>query len=132
MRSWTDGGRRRRRPRARDRSRFGGTPGSGSRDSIRYRRNRELIAREVVTALLWVAVFLLLVRLTGVLWRALPQMENLPSFLRPAIPLLTLVGGGLCLLRARANWREMRDIRREQSGIRARLEQQLENEHDEI
>jgi len=114
--------RRGRRPSTRERSRFGRGARHGNRDLIRFHRNRELLAREVTVLILWIAVGAMLLNLAQTL-RAVSQTHLaersvILRYLLPALPLLATMG---CAWRARLNFREIREIRAEQSEVRDRL-----------
>lgn len=127
MRSWTDS-RRRRRPDIRERSRFG-RGGKGNRDLIRFRRNRELLAREVTVLILWVAVAVMLLNLAGTL-RNVSQthLAERNALLRNSLPLLAILAAVGCAWRARLNWREVREIRAEQAEVKSRLVDRADGE----
>lgn len=121
MRSLTDS-RRGRRPSTRERSRFGRGARQGNRDLIRFRRNRELLAREVTVFVLWIAVGAMLLNLADTLLAVsrthLAERSAILRYILPALPLLATLG---CVWRARLNFREIREIRAEQAGVRDRL-----------
>jgi hypothetical protein len=122
MRSLIDGGYKRRRPAARDRSRFRRTGGEGGRDLIRFRRNREALWREISTCVLWIGLTVMLVNLAGTLNRvAGVHLADRNVVVRAVLPLMALGAAGFCLLRARRNVFEIVDIRREQREITDRL-----------
>ena len=113
---------RRRRPGTRERSRFGPGARPGNRDLVRFRRNRELLAREVTVFVLWIAVAVMLVHLAQTLWQVsqthLAERSAVLRNLLPALPALAIL---FCGWRARQNLREIREIRSEQVGVRTRL-----------
>lgn len=120
LRSWTDS-RRRRRPPLRERSRFG-RGNRGNRDVVRFRRNRELLAREITVLILWFAVAVMLLNLSRTLWVfSENQLAERSALLRNSLPLLPIVAAVFCVWRARTNLREIREIRAEQAEVKARL-----------
>ena len=111
--------RRRRRPRSRFER---GSAASKGRDLIRYRRNRESLAREVTVLLLWGALVVLLIRLGGSLWHVGQRhLAEHGMLVQLALPALALVAGVFALWRARGNWSEIQDIRQEQKVLTERL-----------
>jgi hypothetical protein len=128
LRSWTDS-RRRRRPSLLERSRFG-RGAHVNRDLIRFRRNRELLAREVTVLILWIAVAVMLLNLAQTMRvfsaNQLGERSAILRYLLPSIPVLATV---FCAWRARLNFREIREIRAEQTEVKARLAA-LEDEDD--
>lgn len=114
--------RRRRRPSARDRSRFGRSSTAGGRNLIRFRRNQEAFWREVTTAVLWVAIALMLLNLAGTLHRfGERHLADRPAPVRWAFPALALGAAAFCVVRVRNGVIEVLDIRREQKTLSARL-----------
>lgn len=94
---------------------------------MRFRRNREILAREWATLLLWGAVLAMLVNFTRVLWLvAAKHLAEYPQLIRLSLPGLAVAAGVFCLFRARGNWREIREVRDEQAAIRDRLHADLE------
>jgi hypothetical protein len=121
--------RRRRRTSARERTRFGGSARPGNRDLIRYRRNRELLVREVTTLVLWIAVASMLVHLASTLRNvASVHLAERSVFIRHSLPLVALAGTVFCFWRARFNWREVREIQADQSATRQRLEELVDDD----
>lgn len=120
MRSWTERGRRR-RPSLRERSRFG-RGGRGNRDVARFRRNRELLAREITVLILWIAVGVMLLNLAQTM-RAFSanQLGERSALLRHGLPLIPVLATVFCGWRARLNVREIRELRAEQAEVKARL-----------
>jgi len=136
MRNFLDGGRNQRRQReSRFRSRYarGRISGKGGQKLIRYRRNRELMASELVRVGLWTAIAIMLVSLTRVLWRVvqvhLAESGPLVQLGLPAISLLAFVG---CVWRGRKSLREFLDIRREQQQLEHELRDDPEAERLEV
>ena|GEM_PF-3180160 len=130
MRSLTDS-RRRRRPDIRERSRFG-RGGKGNRDLMRFRRNRELLAREVTTLILWIAVAVMLLNLASTLRDvAGTHLAQRSALLRNSLPLLPLLAAVLCVWRARLNFTEIREIRAEQAEVKRRLAQADDPDEDD-
>lgn len=113
------------RPSRRRLSRFergGGSP--ESRDLIRFRRNRESLARECTVLLLWAALVLLLIRLTGSLWTVGHRhLAEHPALIRLSLPAASVAAIGFALWRGRGTWSEIADIRREQARLGDRLRQ---------
>jgi hypothetical protein len=87
--------RRRRRPNTRERSRFGGGARYGNRDLVRFRRNRELLAREITVLVLWIAVAVMLLNLAQTLREVsqthLAERSALLRNLLPAVPALAVL-----------------------------------------
>lgn len=129
MRSWTES-RRKRRPSLRERSRFG-RAGRGNRDVIRFRRNRELLAREITVLVLWVAVAVMLLNLAATI-RVFSenQLGERSAFLRYGLPLVPVLATVFCGWRARLNVREIRELRAEQAAVKARLAALQDEEED--
>ena len=120
MRSLTDS-RRRRRPSVRERSRFG-RASKGNRDAIRFRRNRELLVREVTVLILWIAVSVMLVNLAQTLVSVSRiHLAERSALLRNALPFIPVLAAVFCIWRARLNFVEIREIRAEQAEVKARL-----------
>ncbi|NNM33437.1 MAG: hypothetical protein HKO53_10245 [Gemmatimonadetes bacterium] len=118
MRTSPDRRRRRRGGRfARERTGWGGPK------LIRFRRNRELMAREITTLVLWLTLSGMLLVLARRLWdvsrKHLADSEPLVQFALPALAILASIGS---FWRARRNWAELQDIRREQAELVARLQ----------
>lgn len=120
MRSWTEL-RRGRRPDSRGRSRFG-RGAKGNRDLNRFRRNRELLARESTMLVLWVAVAVMLLNLAGTLHRvAIHQLAERAALIRYSLPTVAVLAALGSLWRARLNLREIQELRTEQAGVKNRL-----------
>ena len=120
MRSWTERGRRR-RPSLRDRSRFG-RGNKGNRDVVRFRRNRELLAREITVLILWIAVGVMLLNLAQTMRVfSANQLGERSAILRNGLPLIPVLATLFCGWRARLNVREIRELRAEQAEVKARL-----------
>lgn len=123
MRSFLSG----RRSSRRRESRFGGLvqrarEAPGNRDLIRFRRNRELLAREFLGIVLWVALCAMLLYLAQSMQRvAAAHLAQRDLYLRLSLPLLPLLGAAGALWRAGLAFREWRDIRREQKELVQRL-----------
>ena len=137
MRSFLDprAGRRRTQRSEKFRGRYGRgqSSGHGGKKLIRFRRNRELMAREIVVTLLWLAIAGMLFVLTRSLWHVaqahLSEHGPLAYYGLPALALIAALG---CLWRARASWREFVDIRREQRELVEGLRNELGETTDEI
>lgn len=126
------GGAPRRRRTSRFQARFGrDRTGHGGKRLIRFRRNRELIAREITTLILWTVIAVMLAMLGRTLWKVsqqhLADRETLVQLSLPGIALLAAVGS---LLRARSSLRELQDIRSEQARLLADL--QADAEHSDV
>ena len=127
MRSLTDS-RRRRRPTVRERSRFG-RGGKGNRDIIRFRRNREMIVREVTILVLWIAVAVMLIDLADTLVTvSRSHLAERNALLRNSLPLVPVLAAIFCIWRARLNIREIREIRAEQSEVKARMQSPVDDD----
>ena len=114
--------RRRRRPSARERSRFGRSSTAGGRNLIRFRRNREAFWREIATVALWVAISLMLLDLAGTLQAFGDRhLADRAAPIRWAFPALAVGAAGFCLWRVRGGVTEILDIRREQKQLSERL-----------
>lgn len=132
MRSWIDGGFRRRRPAARDRSRFRRNGGEAGRDLIRFRRNREALWREISMLALWTGLTLMLLDLGRTLHRVSQvHLAERGMLVQAILPLLAIAAAGFCVLRARHNVIEILDIRREQADVTARLRALATGEDDD-
>lgn len=96
--------------------------GSGGASLIRFRRNRELMARELIVLVLWGGLALLLGSLAGTLWRvAEVHLADRGRATQIALPLLAILAGIGCLWRARRALQEFLDIRREQAALTEKL-----------
>jgi hypothetical protein len=104
----------------------GQSSGHGGKKLIRYRRNRELMAREFVTTLLWLAIAAMLFSLTRTLWHVaqahLAQHGPLAYYGLPGLALCAAAG---CLWRARRALHEFLDIRREQRQLVEAIQEEL-------
>ncbi len=122
----------RQRPKRRRLSRFERGGGSGdTRDLIRFRRNRESLVREVTVLLLWAAVITLLFRLTGSLWVVGQRhLADQHALVRLSLPALAVGAILFSLWRSRGSWREIHDIRREQTDLGRRLRAAQLQDHD--
>lgn len=121
--------RRRRRPAARERSRFGRGSSAGGRNLIRYRRNREAFWREVTTVVLWVVITIMLLNLAGTLRRvAGTHLADRSVPVRLAFPVLAIGAAVFCGIRARRGVVELLDIRREQKLLEAQLRSESPDE----
>jgi hypothetical protein len=120
--------RRRRRPSLRERSKFGrGT--TANRDIIRFRRNRELLVREITVLVLWIAVAVMLVNLAQVLVTvSRTHLAERSALLRNALPFVPVLAAIFCIWRARLNFREIREIRAEQAAVKERMTRPDDNE----
>jgi hypothetical protein len=100
-----------------------GKPASeGNRDLIRFRRNRELMARESVGIVLWLALTGMMLALARTLHRvAQAHLADQESWIQLGLPALPILGAAGTLWRAVASLREWQDIRREQREVLARL-----------
>jgi hypothetical protein len=113
--------RRRRRPSVRERSRFG-RASKGNRDVIRFRRNRELLVREITVLVLWIAVSVMLVNLAQTLLAvSKTHLAERAALLRHSLPFVPVLAAIFCIWRARLNIREIREIRAEQAEVKARM-----------
>ena len=120
MRSLTDS-RRRRRPSVRERSRFG-RGGKTNRDVIRFRRNREMLVREITVLVLWIAVAVMLVNLAQTLLAvSKTHLAERNSLIRHSLPFIPVLAAIFCIWRARLNIREIREIRAEQTEVKERM-----------
>jgi hypothetical protein len=120
------------RPRRRLASRFERGSSANSRDLIRFRRNRESLAREITVLILWAALVLLLFRLTGSLWTvAQRHLADRPPLLRMSLPAVSLLAIVFAIWRSRGNLGEIQDIRREQSQLGERLREAQLRDSDE-
>jgi len=114
--------RRRRRPAARERSRFGRGSSAAGRNLIRFRRNREAFWREITTVVLWGAITLMLFNLAGTLDRFSERhLADRALALRWAFPALAVGAAGFCVWRVRNGVVEILDIRREQRLLEEQL-----------
>ncbi len=99
---------------------------------MRFRRNRELLAREVTTLILWIAVAVMLLNLAGTLRDvAGTHLAQRSALLRNSLPLLPLLAAVLCVWRARLNFTEIREIRAEQAEVKRRLAQVDDPDEDD-
>lgn len=131
MRSSIDGGYRRRRPAARDRSRFRKSGGEGGRELIRFRRNREALWREISTLVLWIGLTLMLLNLAGTLHRvSQAHLADRNLLIQALLPAFAVGAAVFCVVRARRNVIEILDIRREQSEVTARLRELASADQD--
>lgn len=106
----------------RERSRFG-RASKGNRDIIRFRRNRELLVREVTVLILWIAVAVMLVNLAQVLVSvSRTHLAERSALLRHALPFVPVLAAIFCIWRARLNFREIREIRVEQEEVKERMQ----------
>lgn len=122
--------RRRRRPRSRFER---GSAASKGRDLIRFRRNRESLAREVTVLLLWGALVMLLVRLGQALWQVGQRhLVEQGTLVQLALPALAVAAAVFAIWRARGNWAEIRDIRREQRVLTDRMRRVAAGEDPEV
>ena len=130
MRSFLSPPNRRTKAREKYQSRFKkGVSNKGNRDLSRFRRNREIMAREITTTVIWIAIGLMMIPLGRTLWRvAASHMSDRALALQLALPAIALIAGVLCLLRARANLREFREVRLEQREILERLQKRLDDQ----
>ena len=121
MRSFLDGNRSRRRE-SRFRPQANRESSPGNRDLIRFRRNRELMAREFLGMVLWVALSVMMVMLARSIHRvAQAQLAEQEAWVRLVLPALPLIGALVTLWRGFVSLREWLDIRREQRELLDRL-----------
>jgi hypothetical protein len=121
MRSFLDGNRSRRRE-SRFRPQANRESSPGNRDLIRFRRNRELMAREFLGMILWVALSVMMVMLARSIHRvAQAQLAEQEAWVRLVLPALPLIAALVTLWRGFAALREWLDIRREQRELLDRL-----------
>lgn len=131
MRNFVDSGRSGRRTeklRKKYRSRFkDGTTRSGSRQIQRYRRNRQFLAKEFTTFLLWLAIAAMLVPMGRSLWRvAQAHLSERPLAVQLSLPAIAALAMVFCVLRARSSWRELRELRREQAVLLREMREEIE------
>lgn len=113
---------RRRRPSARERSRFGRGGSAGGRNLIRFRRNQEAFWREIASAVLWTAIALMLLNLAETLHRfAVRHLADRPEVLQWAFPAVAVAAAVFCAVRVRRGIAEILDIRREQKALAIQL-----------
>jgi hypothetical protein len=132
MRSFLDprgggrSGRRTEKLKEKYRSRFkDGALRSGSRDLQRFRRTRELIAREMTVFILWLAIAFMLIPLGRSLWRvAQAHLADRPVVLQVALPALPALALVFCVFRARSSWAELGALRQDQREILRRLREE--------
>ena len=99
------------------------------RDIIRFRRNRELLVREVTVLILWIAVAVMLVNLAQTLVTvSRTHLAERSALLRNALPFVPVLAAIFCIWRARLNFREIREIRAEQAEVKARMTDPEEDE----
>jgi hypothetical protein len=130
MRSFLKTGRsgaRSERLREKYRSQFrDGGKSSGNRLLQKFRRNRQILAREFTSFVLWLALTFMMVPLGRALWRvSVAHLSDRTVLWRYGLPGLSVFALVFCLLRARAGWREIREIRAEQAEILAKLRQEI-------
>ena len=131
MRNFLDGGRKKRRS-TRFRTKFArDRAGTGGKRLVRFRRNRELIAREITNIVLWASIAVMLMLLGRTLWKVsqqhLSERETLIQVALPGIALLAAVGAAW---RARSSLRELQDIRSEQAQLMADLQSDLNPQNE--
>ncbi len=125
MRSFLSPGRRTRH-RERFESKFQRRTGRGGRNAIRFRRNRELLAREITTLLLWSAIAVMLAILGKTLAEvARVHLADRAFAVRASLPGAAVIACAACTWRARRSLLEFLDIRREQTELVARLKRDL-------
>lgn len=126
-------GERSERLRAKYRSRFrDGRAGSGNRLLQKYRRNRQILAREFTSLILWLALAFMMIPLGRSLWRvAAAHLSDRSIFWRYGLPGLAALALIFCLLRARSGWREIREIRAEQKDVLAKLQREIGPEEED-
>jgi hypothetical protein len=115
------------------RERFQGRVRRASKDPsrrtiVRFRRNRERMARSLASVFLWAVAAVMLVGLGKTLWRVAQTRlvdRSLPVRLMfPAAACLAIV---FSLLRARAAYRDWRESRAEQRALTERLERERDD-----
>jgi hypothetical protein len=126
-------GERSERLRAKYRSRFhDGGAASGNRLLQKYRRNRQILAREFTSLILWLALAFMMIPLGRSLWRvAAAHLADRSVFWRYGLPGLAALALIFCLLRARSGWREIREIRAEQREVLAKLQREIGPEEED-
>lgn len=112
------------------RSRFAdGGASTGNRDLARFRRNRQLLARESTSTLLWLAITVMLIPLGRSLWHvARAHLHDRPLVWQVAFPATAALAMMFCLLRARSGWREIIELRRDRVQLLHRLRSQIRDE----
>ena len=107
--------------------RDGGKPTS-NRLLQKFRRNRQILAREFTSFLLWLALAFMMVPLGRSLWRvSVAHLSDRSIFWRYGLPGLAVLALVFCLSRARNGWREIQEIRAEQARILAKLREELDS-----
>jgi hypothetical protein len=125
MRSFLEPGRRRRRSDRFQAKLSRNRTGWGGKKLIRFRRNRALLAKELTSAVLWLAIAISLVSLGRTLWRVgSVHFAEGHSIIRWSLPGLAAVACVASIVRARKSLLEFLDIRREQSALAAELREQ--------
>jgi len=126
-------GARSERLREKYRSRFrDGRAASGNRLLQKYRRNRQILAREFTSLILWLALAFMMIPLGRSLWRvAAAHLSDRSIFWRYGLPGLAALALIFCLLRARSGWREIRELRTEQSEILSKLRREIGPEDED-
>jgi len=104
----------------------------GNRQAARYRRNRQLLAQQITSTLLWVAIAVMLMPLGRSLWHvSRAHLSDRPLLWQAALPATAAGALVFCLLRARAGWRELRELRREQAELLRKLRTEIGQENGE-
>jgi hypothetical protein len=101
------------------RSRFkDGGSRSGNRALRKFRRNRQLIAKELTSTILWLALAFMMVPLGRSLWRvSVSHLAGSSALWRFGLPAVAALGLIFCLWRARIGWREFKELRQEQRQL---------------
>jgi hypothetical protein len=127
MRSFLDSGRKRKRRHGeRFRGRFarGEEAGRGGRQLIRFRRNREILAREFVALLLWTGIAVMLMILARTFVRvADAHLSDAGIAAKLGLPMLPFAASIGSLWRARNAGIEWNEVRLEQKEIVASLKE---------
>jgi len=120
-------GARSERLREKYRSRFhDGRAASGNRLLQKYSRNRQMLAREFTSLILWLALAFMMIPLGRSLWRvAAAHLADRSIFWRYGLPGLAALALIFCLLRARSGWREISELRAEQREILSKLRREI-------
>lgn len=121
-------GRRTNKLKEKYRSRFkDGVPRSGSRKIHRFRRNRQYQAKEFTTFILWLAIGLMLAPLARSLWHvAHNHLTDRPLLLQLSLPGIAAAASVFCILRARASWRELSELRAEKAELMREMLRELD------
>jgi hypothetical protein len=113
--------------RFRGRYQRGQVSGQGGKKLIRFRRNRELMAREIVVTALWFTIAAMLLSLSRTLWHvAQVHLSEHGPLAYYGLPGLALAAAAGCLWRARMSLHEFLDIRREQRRLVESIHEELD------